>query len=197
MAPHRRIPRSRRALGAVGLLVSAVLVATVGLVAASVPMLIVSTIYAVISGVVAARLLSSEVAHLRLDWAHDRATLAQDNRVTAVVRSQENAAFATQMGSRIRLREAQLAELREGLLTTEIDLARSRERLSAERARSAALESDADSARSDLESARVDLRSATDALADSESAQLQAQAQILAWEESAAESSRQPGRRYA
>ena len=186
MASNRRIPRSRRALGATGLLISAVVVATAGILISSVPVLVTATVYAVVTGIVAARLLSNEVAQMRRDWARDRAVLADDHRRTATVRSKEQTVFAEQMGSRIRLREAQLAELRDGLVTAEIDMARSRERLSAERARSAALSADVDAAHSDLESARVDLREANDALAESESAELHARAQILAWEESAA-----------
>ncbi len=56
--------------------------------------------------------------------------------VQAVARSQEHIAFAEQMGSRIRHKDAQLETLRDSLVTAEIDLAKTRERMSAERARS-------------------------------------------------------------
>ncbi len=187
---NRRIPRSRRALGAAGLLVSAVVVAVVGLVVSTVPVLAVTTAYAVIVGVVAGRLLSNEIAQVRRDWARDRAELADSNRKVAIVRSKEHIAFADQMGQRVSLRDAQIATLRDAIVTAEIELAQARERVSAERARSAALEADVDSAATDLESARVDLLAAQDALASSESAELQVRAELLAWEEAATEETR-------
>jgi chromosome segregation ATPase len=187
----RRSSRSRRALASAALLITAVLVATVGVLVSTVPVLIAATAYAVVSGIVAARLLSRDLAQMRRDWARDRAKLADEGRRAAITRSREHIAFATQMGSRVRLRDAQLSTLRDSLVTAEIELARSRERLSAERARTEALESDLTSAQSDLESARVDLRRASDALAASESAELQARAELLAWEEASSEELRQ------
>lgn len=195
---NRRIPRSRRAIGAVALLVSSVIVAVVGIVVWSVPALVAATTYAIVTGVIAGRLLSNEIAQLRRDWARDRAQLADSNRTAAVARSREHIAFAEQMGQRVSLRDSQIATLRDALVTAEIEMAQARERVSAERARSAALESDVDSAQSDLESARVDLRQASDALAASESAQLQVRAELLAWEEAATEQARrQSGRKLA
>lgn len=187
---NRRIPRSRRALGAVALLATSVIVALVGIVVGSVPALVAATIYAVVTGAVAARLLSNEVAQLRHDWARDRAQLADSNRIAAVARSREHIAFAEQMGQRVSLRDSQIATLRDALVTAEIEMAQAREKVSAERARSAALESDVDSAQSDLESARVDLRRASEALAASETAELQVRAELLAWQEGAAEQAR-------
>lgn len=195
---NRRTSRSRRGVGAVALLATAVIVAVVGLIATTVPVLVVSTLYAVVVGVVAARLLSDELAQLRRDWARDRAQLADSHRKEAVARSREHIAFAEQMSQRVSLRDSQIATLRDGLVTAEIELAQARERVSAERARSAALESEADTAQSDLESARVDLRHATDALAASESAELQVRAELLAWEQTASdEARRQHERRLA
>jgi hypothetical protein len=187
---NRRIPRSRRAVGAVALLASAVLVAVIGIIVSTVPVLVAATLYAVVTGVVATRLLSNEVAQLRRDWARDRAELADSNRVTAVARSKEHIAFAEQMGQRVSLRDSQIATLRDALVTAEIELAQARERFSAERARRAALEADAESAQSDLDSARADLLQAQDALAASESAELQVRAELLAWEEAATEETR-------
>lgn len=197
MAPSRKIPRSRRAIGATALLVSAVLVAIAGVVIATVPVLAAATTYAVVTGIIAARLLSDEIAQLRRDWAHDRAVIADDHRRTSIDRAAEHIAFAEQMGSRIRLKDVQLESLRDSLVTAEIDLAKVRERLSAERARVEALTSDLDAAASDLESARVDLRKAMDALATSESAEIQARAEVQAWEASATEAERQIHQRLA
>ena len=197
MASTRRIPRSRRAVGAAGLLISAVLVAAAGIIVSTVPVLIGATTYAVLTGVIAARMLSNELADRRREWALERAVIIDDNRRASVARSREHIQFANQMGSRIRLRDAQLAELRDSLVTAEIDLARSRERVSEERARSVALQSDAESAKSDLESAQFDLARALDALAESESAELDARAQVLAWEEAASEEERRQHERSA
>ena len=197
MASTRRNPRSRRAVGASGLLISAVLVAVAGIVISTVPVLIGATTYAVLTGIVSARMLSNELADRRRVWALERSAIVDDNRRAAVARSREHIEFANQMGSRIRLRDAQLAELRDSLVTAEIDLAKARERMSAERARSEALRADAESAKSDLESAQFDLARAMDALAESESAELDARAQILAWEEAASEEERRQHHRSA
>ncbi|MDX6231746.1 MAG: hypothetical protein QOH68_714 [Nocardioidaceae bacterium] len=197
MASTRRNPRSRRAVGATGLLISAVLVAVAGIVVSTVPVLIAATTYAVLTGIVSARMLSNELADRRRVWALERSAIVDDNRRAAVARSREHIEFANQMGSRIRLRDAQLAELRDSLVTAEIDLAKARERMSAERARSEALRADAESAKSDLESAQFDLARAMDALAESESAELDARAQILAWEEAASEEERRQHHRSA
>ncbi len=197
MASSRKIRRSRRAFAATALLTTAILVAIVGLLIATVPVLVAATAYAVSAGVVAARLLFNEIAQLRRDWARDRADIADSHRRASIIRSTEHIAFAEQMGSRIRLKDAQLEVLRESLVTAEIDLAKSHERLSAERARTEALTSDLSSAASDLESARVDLRTALDALAESESAEVQARAEVVAWETSASEAERQARQRLA
>ncbi len=187
MASTRRNPRSRRALGATGLLITAVLVAIAGIVVSTVPVLIAATTYAVLTGVIAARLLSNELADRRRTWALERSVIVDDNRRAAVARSREHIEFANQMGSKIMLREAQLDELRDSLVTAEIDLAKVRERVSEERARSKALEADTEAAKSDLESAQFDLARALDALAESESAELDARAQLLAWEQTASD----------
>ncbi len=197
MASSRRIPRSRRAVGAAGLLISAALVAAAGIVVSTVPVLIAATLYAVLAGVVAARLLTNELAERRRLWAVERSAIVDDNRRASVTRSREHIEFANQMGSRIRLRDAQLVELRDSLVTAEIELARSRERVSEERARSEALRADAESAQSDLESAQFDLARALDALAESESAEMDARAQVLAWEEAASEEERRQHNRTA
>jgi hypothetical protein len=166
------------------------LVAAFGIIVSTVPILIAATVYAVATGILAARLLFNELAERRRTWALERAGIVDDNRRAAVARSREHIDFATQMGSRIRLRDAQLAELRDSLVTDEIDLAKARERMAEERARNEALQADVDAAKSDLESARIDLRRASDALAESESAELNARAEVLAWEEAASEEER-------
>ena len=195
MTASRKAPRSRRAVGATGLLIAAVLVGTAGIMVSSIPVLVAATVYAVVSGVVAARLLSNEIAQMRRGRARDRAVVADEHRRTAVARSAENLAFADQMGSRMRMLDSHVSTLRDSLLTAEIDLALARERVSAEAARSLALQADVDSAQPDVDSARVDLNSARDALAASKSAELDARAEVLAWEEAASVSERQAHQR--
>lgn len=195
MTASRKSPRSRRAVGATGLLIAAVLVVTAGIMVSSIPVLVAATVYAVVSGVVAARLLSNEIAQMRRDRARDRAVVADEHRRTALARSAEHLAFADQMGSRMRMLDSHVSTLRDSLLTAEIDLALARERVSAEAARSLALQADVDSAQSDLDSARVDLNSARDALAASKSAELEARAEVVAWEDAASENVRQAHQR--
>lgn len=190
MASTRRNPRSRRALGATALLITAVIVAVAGIIVSTIPVLIGATVYAVVAGVAATRLLSGELVARRREWSLERAGIVDDNRRMSVTRSREHIEFANQMSFRIRLRDAQLAELREQVVTAEIDLALARERVSEERARSVALRSEVDTAQSDLESAQFDLSRALDDLAASESAELDARAQILAWEQAASEEER-------
>lgn len=194
MTHSRRTTRSRRVLTASALLATAVLVAAAGIVVSTIPFLIGATAYAVFTGIVSARLLANDLAQMRRDWARDRAHIADSHRLQAVVRSQEHTAYVEQLGSRIRLKDAQLETLRDALVTAEIDLAKARERASAERARVEALTADLTSAESDIESARRDLLKATDALASSEAAETQARAAALAWEQAATEEERRQHR---
>jgi len=177
--------------------VTAALVAAAGIVISTIPMLIAATVFAVVAGVVSARLLANDLAQMRRDWAHDRADIADRNRHLAIARSQEHIAFADQMGTRVRRKDEQLETLRDSLVTAEIDLAKTRERVSAERARVDALTADLASAQSDIESARADLLKATDALAASESAETQARAEVASWEQSATEEERRQHQRPA
>jgi len=189
--------RSRRVLIATTLLATAVLVAAISIIVSTIPLLVAATIYAVVAGIASTRLLSNDLAQMRRDWARDRAGIADSNRKLAIARSQEQIAFADQMGSRIKHKDAQLETLRDSLVTAEIDLAKTRERVSAERARSDALAADLNSAQSDVESARSDLLKATDALAASEAAEIQARAEVAAWEQSATEEERRLHQRLA
>ena len=189
--------RSRRVLIATTLLATAVLVAAISIIVSTIPLLVAATIYAVVAGIASTRLLSNDLAQMRRDWARDRAGIADSNRKLAIARSQEQIAFADQMGSRIKHKDVQLETLRDSLVTAEIDLAKTRERVSAERARSDALAADLNSAQSDVESARSDLLKATDALAASEAAEIQARAEVAAWEQSATEEERRLHQRLA
>ena len=197
MSHSRRSARSRRVLAASALLVTAVVVATAAIIISTIPVLVAATGYAVVAGVASARLIANDLAQMRRDWARDRAEIADHNRQQAVARSQAHIAFAEQMSSRIRHKDSQIESLRDSLVTAEIDMAKARERLSAERARSEALTADLSSAQSDIESARRDLMKANDALAASEAAEMQARADVVAWEQSATDEQRQQNQRPA
>jgi hypothetical protein len=197
MTHSRRTSRSRRVLIAAALLATAVLLGAVGIIVSTIPLLVAATIYAVVVGIVSTRLLSNDLAQMRRDWARDRAGIADSNRKLAIARTQEHTAFADQMGSRIRHKDAQLETLRDSLVTAEIHLAKTRERMSAERARSDALAADLTAAQSDIDSARSDLLKATDALAASEAAEIQARAEVVAWEQSATDEERRLHQRPA
>lgn len=197
MSNSRRSARSRRVLIASALLVTALLVATAAVIISTIPALVAATIYAVGAGIVSARLIANDLAQMRRDWARDRAEIADHNRLQAVARSQAHIAFAEQMSSRIRHKDSQIENLRDSLVTAEIDMAKARERMSAERARIDALTADLTSAQSDIESARSDLLRATDALAASEAAEMQARADVIAWEQSATEEERRQHQRPA
>lgn len=197
MTHSRRASRSTRVAIAVALLVTAVLVAAAAIFVSTIPVLIAATSYAVVTGIVSTRLLANDLAKVRRDWARDRAQIADRNRVQAISRSKEHTAFAEQMTSRIKHKDGQIESLRDSLVTAEIDLAKMRERVSEERARVEALTSDLDSAQSDIESARTDLMKATDALAASEAAEIQARAEVVAWEQSATEDQRRLHQRPA
>lgn len=190
MSHSRKSARSSRVLIASALLVSALLVAAAAIIVSTVPVLVTATVYAVCAGIIAARLIADDLAQMRRDWARDRAEIANSNRLHAVARSREQIAFADQLGSRIRHKDAQLDTLRDSLVTAEINLAKIRERVSEERARSEALAADLSSAQSDIESARSDLLVATDALATSEAAEMQARADVIAWQQSATDEER-------
>ncbi len=197
MSHSRRSTRSRRVVLAAALLVSATVLAVAAIVVSTVPLLIGATVYAVVAGMVSSRLIANDLAQLRRDWAGDRAQIANHNRLLSVARSQENTAYAEQMASRIRHKDAQIESLRDSLVTAEIDLAKIRERVSAERARVEALTADLSSAQSDIESARADLMKANDALAASEAAEIQARAEVVAWEQSATDDQRRQHQRPA
>lgn len=197
MTHSRRASRSTRVVTATVLLVVAVVGAAAAIVVSTIPALVAATSYAVLAGIVSTRLLARDLAQVRRDWARDRAQIADRNRIQAISRSKEHTIFAEQMAYRIKHKDAQLESLRDSLVTAEIDLAKLRERVSAERARVEALTSDLNSAQSDIESARHDLMKATDALAASEAAEIQARAEVVAWEQSATDEQRRLHQRPA
>lgn len=172
-----------KVLAATVVLAVSAVVAAAALVTATVPALAGATVLGVLAGVVAAALMSAEIVVVRRAWAFDRAQVSDGYRVETLKRHESHIAFVESLGSRLAWRENQLGMMHDALLTSEIEIALAREKLSAEKARAEALQSDADAAASDLASARSDLLTAQDALAASEAAGVAARAEIVAWQQ--------------
>ena len=130
-------------------------------------------------------LMFAEIVVIRRMWAFDRAHAADGYRKQTLIQHESHMTFVQGMGSRLAWRENQMGLMQDALLTSEIEIALAREKLSAESARVSALQADNAAAASDLASARSDLLAAQDALAVSESAGMAARAEIIAWEETA------------
>ena len=181
--PLRRRARSPKVIAATTLLVVSALVASAALVTSTVQLLAGATVFGVVAGVVAAALLLAEIVVIRRAWAFDRAQVSDGYRVETLKRHDSHVAFVESLGSRLAYRENQLGVMHDALLTSEIEIAIAREKLSEEKARTEALQSDVDAAASDLASARSDLLAAQDALAASEAAGVAARAEIVAWQQ--------------
>ena len=185
MAPSRRRSRSPKLVAATALLTLAAVVASAALMTSTVPALAGATVLTVVAGVAAAVLMFAEIVVIRRMWAFDRALVANGYRTDSLRRHETHMTFVQGMGSRLAWSENQMGLMQDALLTSEIEIALAREKLSAEKARVTALQDDATSAATDLASARADLLAAQDALAASESAGVAARAEIIAWQEAA------------
>lgn len=195
MPPSRRRARSPKLVAATALLTVSAVAASAALVSS--PALAGASLLGVGVGIVAAVLMFAEIVVIRRAWALDRAQVADGYRTESKRQHESNLSFVQGMGSRLALQENQIGLMQDALLTSEIEIALSRERLSAEKARVQALESDAQAAASDLASARSDLLAAQDALAVSESAGVAARAEIIAWQEVSETSPEHTQRRLA
>ncbi|MGA8851295.1 MAG: hypothetical protein WB508_06200 [Aeromicrobium sp.] len=196
MAPSRRRSRSPKLVAATTLLTLAAVVASAALTTSAVPALAGATVLAVLAGMAAAMLMFAEIVVIRRMWAFDRAQSADRYRADTMLRHDSHMTFVLGMGSRLAWREQQMGLMQDALLTSEIDTALAREKLSAEKGRVAALQEDNAAAATDLASARADLLAAQDALAASESAGMAARAEIIAWEETAESAAEQIHQRH-
>jgi len=157
---------------------------------ASTTALTAATVGGMVAGVVIAALMFAEIVVLRRVAARDRAVLADSYRHEAKARGMEQVAFVRRVNDQIQVRDteidrqrAQIEQLRAEAVDAEIELAHAKERVAAERGRVDELIADARTTADELETARADLLKAQDALAASEAAGVQAQAQIEAWEQ--------------
>lgn len=197
MHPSRRRARSPKLVAATTLLAVSAVAGCAALVTSTAPALAGGSLLGVGVGVVAAVLMFAEIVVIRRSWAYDRAQVADGYRTETKVRHESNVTFVNGMGARLLCRENQIGLMQDALLTSEIEIALARERLSAEKARIRALEADAAAASTDLASARSDMLAAQDALTVSESAGVAARAEIIAWQEVAQASPEQKHRRLA
>lgn len=115
MSPSRRRQRSVRVSVAAALLTLGTVAVVVALSLATVPALSVASVFSLVCGWAAARIVYSELVESRRTHARDRAAQAQSFRVLFTTRSEEHATFAAAMSDRITAREREVREL-EGTL---------------------------------------------------------------------------------
>ncbi|MFY0406875.1 hypothetical protein [Solicola sp. PLA-1-18] len=178
MSSERRRLRSGRALGAVALLAGASLVVTSAALLATFPVLVGAAALAVVAGVVAARLLSNEIAHTRREWSKDRAQQAKAYQRILSDRTREQATFAQQMTERLTRRDADLLEVRGNLRISEARAHETGQRLEAERRRSAELSET-------VEGLKADQDQVAEALAVWDGADVPTIVDLLNWEQAA------------
>lgn len=190
---RRSTSRSTRTLVAVLLLATAVAAAVAAIVVATQAALALGVVYVVVTSTVAARLLSDETASVRRDWARDRAGIAHHQTRQATVRMREQVAFAEQMAAKVRSgrdeAERLAAEL-EAARTALVD-AESAHREAVDRGQ--ALESELGTVKATLLELRTELRRVRDELAISQSAEVEARTELVAWQQAEV----QEPRRYA
>lgn len=116
----RRRQRSIRVTVSVALLALAAIVVVAALVRQSTTVLSIAALVALVCGVVATRIMQTELAQSRRGAAAERSAQAQNYRALAGKRSEENTAFATMMRERVATRDETVAELGTALKSTEL-----------------------------------------------------------------------------
>lgn len=162
---------------------SALAAGVAAIVVATVPVLGAAVAYAVVVSSVAARLLSNETAQVRRDWARDRAVTAHERSREQVRRSREQVAFADSMGEKVQVREERIVELLQQLGVAEAALVEAEARHAAVTVRADGLQVDLDETRQSLVSTRAEVRRLRDDLAASQSSELAARTELMAWQE--------------
>lgn len=180
----RRSRRPWRTTTALLLLALAVVTGGAAILVGSVPVLVGGIVLAVLLGSAAARLLGDETVQVRRDWSQDRAAQAHAVRRDAEAKAREHIDFADTMAERVRVRQSQVEDLA-------AQLERVREDAAAQVLRADAAEREVALLRTQLEEAHAELLSLQEALAASQSEELDARTQLLAWQQS------DEARRYA
>lgn len=119
MSPSRRRQRSVRVTAAVSLLALGTATVVVALSLATVAALSIASVFSLVCGWAAARIVHSELVESRRVHARDRAAQAQSFRVLFTERSEEHASFAAAMGDRLTAREREVRELESTLRLSE------------------------------------------------------------------------------
>ncbi|UPK74709.1 hypothetical protein MU582_20095 [Nocardioidaceae bacterium SCSIO 66511] len=190
MSKSRRRQRSVRIVVATSLLVVAALAVVPSAIAANVAMLIPSSLFAVLAGFCALRIMRNEILQTRRDWAADRAAQAQSYQELAVIRQAEHDTFATAMTERLADRDQTIVTLRGTLKLSErrADDAERRAREQAERA--AELQSS-------VEDMTAEQAASVDALATWDGADLPTIVDLMSWEQTTATLTQEPQRKEA
>jgi hypothetical protein len=180
---RRSSARSGRRLLALLLLAGALAVAVAGIVLGSF-YLPLGVVVAVVAVSVSAYLLGDETVQVRRDWARDRAEQAHRQTREATARAREHIAFADHMAGAVQAGRHEVERLLADLATAATSLAEAQAAHDVATRRNARLERELTDTRRSLEATRVELRHAQDALAESQAAELQTRAEVLAWEQS-------------
>lgn len=186
----RRSRRSVRTLAAVVLIVSALVAGMAAIVVATVAALAVAVAYAVTVCSVAARLLTNETAQVRRDWARDRAVTAHEQSREAARRKREQVSFADTMAEKVQVRDTRIEDLAAQIAEAEAALARAEAEHVAAARRADALDGELQQTRDSLLGTRAEVRRLRDELAASQSAELEARTELLAWQQQAEEQRR-------
>lgn len=118
-SPNRRRQRSVRVTVAVALLTLATLVVVAALPTQSAGWLSASSVFALLCGSLASRIVYSELLQSRRDAAEDRAAQAQAYRVMFSERAVEHAEFTTAMTDRLANRDRSIRELESTIVLAE------------------------------------------------------------------------------
>ena len=190
MSKSRRRQRSVRIVVATSLLAVAALAVVPSAIAANVAMLIPSSLFAVLAGFCALRIMRNEILQTRRDWAADRAAQAQSYQELAVQRQAEHDNFATAMTERLADRDETIVTLRGTLKLSErrADEAERQARHQAERA--AELQST-------VEGITAEQEAAAGSLATWDGADLPTIVDLMRWEQTTATLTQEPQRKEA
>jgi hypothetical protein len=119
MSPSRRRQRSVRVTVAIALLALGTAAVVVALSLATVPALSIASVFSLVCGWAAARIVYTELVEHRRVHARDRAAQAQSFRVLFTERSDQHAEFAAAMSDRLTAREREVRELESTLRLSE------------------------------------------------------------------------------
>ena len=151
MSSQRRRTRSRRIVAACSVLAVAFLVVAVALVVETLAALTAAAVVALLTGIVAARVLVGELAQTRREWAKDRAEQARSYQGVMAARMREQAVYAASITDEVTGQARTITELHGERRLLECRLAELVARLRTETYRSAELQADLSDLRAEAE----------------------------------------------